>query len=68
MPGPAANVKNAKQYEAPKDQGVAEERAAEFANTEDASRKSGQESGKGGTTAQQKRAGSKSGKAAAKKS
>ena len=74
MPSKSANVKNEKQYEALKDKGMSKERAAKIANTEDASKKGGKQSGKGGdsrqggTTAQKKKAGRKGGKAAAKKS
>jgi hypothetical protein len=74
MPSKSANVKNEKQYEALKDKGMSKERAAKIANTKDASKHGGQQSGKGGdssqggTTAQKKKAGRKGGKAAAKKS
>jgi len=74
MPSKSANVKNEKQYEALKDKGMSKERAAKIANTKDASKHGGEQSGKGGdssqggTTAQKKRAGRKGGKAAAKKS
>jgi hypothetical protein len=75
MPSKSANVKNEKQYEALKDKGMSKERAAKIANTKDASKKGGKQSGKGGgdssqggTTAQKKKAGRKGGKAAAKKS
>ena len=74
MPSKSANVKNEKQYEALKDKGMSKSRAAKIANTKDASKKGGKQSGKGssssqgGTTAQKKKAGSKGGKAAAKKS
>ncbi len=53
---------------------MSKERAAKIANTPDASKKGGKQSGKGGdssqggTTAQKKKAGRKGGKAAAKKS
>ena len=73
MPSKSANVKNEKQYEALKDKGMSKERAAKIANSPDASKKGGKQSGKGGdssqggTTAQKKKAGSKGGKAAAKK-
>ena len=72
MPGQSANVKNEKQYEALKDKGMSQERAARIANTEDTSKKGGQQSGKGGdssqggTTAQKKKAGRKGGKASHK--
>ena len=77
MPNKRANVKNEKQYEALKDKGMSKERAAKIANTPDASKKGGKASGggkknsdssQGGTTAQKKKAGSKGGKATAKKS
>ena len=73
MPSKSANVKNEKQYEALKDKGMSKERAARIANSKDASKHGGKQSGKGGdssqggTTAQKKKAGSKGGKAAAKK-
>ena len=72
MPSKSANVKNKKQYEALKDKGMSKERAAKIANSPGASKKGGQQSGKGGnsrqggTTAQHKAAGRKGGKAAAK--
>jgi hypothetical protein len=77
MPSKSANVKNEKQYEALKDKGMSKQRAAKIANTPDASKKGGKASGsgkknndasQGGTTAQKKKAGSKGGKATAKKS
>jgi hypothetical protein len=74
MPSKSANVKNEKQYEALKDKGMSKERAARIANSPDASKKGGKQSGKGGdssqggTTAQKKKAGSKGGKATARKS
>jgi hypothetical protein len=77
MPSKSANVKNEKQYEALKDKGMSKERAAKIANTPDASKKGGKSSGsgtrssdssQGGTTAQKKKAGSKGGKATARKS
>jgi hypothetical protein len=74
MPGKSANVKNEKQYEALKDKGMSKERAAKIANTKDASKKGGKQSGKGssssqgGTSAQKKKAGRKGGEAASKKS
>ena len=73
MPSKSANVKNEKQYEALKDKGMSKERAAKIANSPGASKKGGQQSGKGGsskqggTTAQHKAAGRKGGKAAAAK-
>lgn len=67
-------VKNEKQYEALKDKGMSKERAAKIANSPNASSHGGKKSGsggnssQGGTTAQKKRAGSKGGKATARKS
>ncbi len=67
-------VKNEKQYEALKDKGMSKERAAKIANSPDASSHGGKKSGsggdssQGGTTAQKKKAGSKGGKATARKS
>jgi hypothetical protein len=69
MPSKSSNVKNEKQYEALKDKGMSKERAAKIANSPDASKHGGQQSGKGGdssqggTTAQKKKAGRKGGKA-----
>src|SRR5690242_796189 len=69
MPNKSANVKNEKQYEALKDKGMSKQRAAKIANSPDASKHGGQQSGKGGdssqggTTAQKKKAGRKGGKA-----
>ena len=66
--GKSANVKNEKQYEALKDKGMSKERAAKIANTPDASKHGGEQSGKGGdssqggTTAQKRKAGRKGGK------
>jgi len=75
MPGgKTANVKNKKQYEALKDKGMSKERAARIANSPDASKHGGKQSGKGGsskqggTTAQHKAAGRKGGRATARKS
>jgi hypothetical protein len=71
MPSRSANVKNEKQYEALKDKGMSNERAA---NSPGASSRGGTKSGsggdssQGGTTAQRKRAGRKGGRAAATKS
>ena len=68
-----SNIKNEKQYEALKDKGMSKQRAAKIANSPNASKHGGQNSGsggdssQGGTTAQKKKAGSKGGKAAAKK-
>ena len=72
MPGTRANVKNEKQYEALKDKGMSQQRAAKIANSPDASKRGGKKSGsggnakQGGTTAQHKAAGRKGGRAAAK--
>jgi len=74
MPSKSANVKNEKQYEALKDEGMSKERAARIANSPGASSRGGKNSGsgssssQGGTTAQKKAAGRKGGKATAKKS
>jgi len=74
MPNKSANVKNEKQYEALKDEGMSKERAARIANSPGASSRGGKNSGsgssssQGGTTAQKKAAGRKGGKATAKKS
>jgi hypothetical protein len=73
VPQRSANVKNEKQYEALKDKGMSEERAAKIANSPGASSRGGKKSGsggdssQGGTTAQKKEAGRKGGKAAAGK-
>jgi hypothetical protein len=73
MPSKSSNVKNEDQYEALKDKGMSKQRAAKIANSPNASKHGGEQSGKGGdssqggTTAQKKKAGSKGGKAAAKK-
>ena len=70
---PSSSFKNEKQYEALRDKGMSKERAARIANSPDASKHGGQQSGKGGsskqggTTAQKKEAGRKGGKAAARK-
>jgi hypothetical protein len=74
MPSKSANVKNEKQYEALKDKGMSKERAARIANSPDASKHGGKQSGKGGnakqggTTAQKTEAGRKGGKVTARKS
>ena len=66
-----SNIKNEKQYEALKDKGMSKERAARIANSPDASKHGGQQSGKGsdphqgGTSAQKKGAGRKGGQATA---
>jgi hypothetical protein len=68
MPSKSSNVKNEKQYEKLKDKGMSKQRAAKIANSPDASRHGGEQSGKGGdssqggTTAQKKKAGRKGGK------
>jgi len=73
MPGTRANVKNEKQYEALKGKGMSKERAARIANSPDASKHGGEQSGhggdrhQGGTTAQKKDAGRKGGRATARK-
>jgi hypothetical protein len=70
---PSSSIKNEKQYEALKDKGMSKERAARIANSPDASKHGGEQSGKGGnpkqggTTAQKKEAGRKGGRATAKK-
>ncbi len=69
MPDKRGSVKNEKQYEALKDKGMSKERAVKIANSPDASKHGGQKSGSGGdsspagTTAQEKKAGRKGGKA-----
>ena len=70
----SSSVKNKKQYEALKDKGMSKQRAARIANSPDASKHGGEKShsgsgkaNQGGTTAQQKAAGRKGGKATAKK-
>ncbi|HWN20630.1 MAG TPA: hypothetical protein VNP93_01545 [Gaiellaceae bacterium] len=74
MPTKSANVKNKDQYEALKEKGMSKERAARIANSPDASKHGGEQSGsggdssQGGTTAQKKAAGRKGGKATARKS
>jgi hypothetical protein len=73
MPDKRPSVKSEKQYEALKDRGMSKQRAARIANSPDASKHGGKKSGsggdsrQGGTTAQKKRAGRKSGKATAAK-
>ena len=73
MPSRSANVKNTKQYEALKDQGMSKERAAKIANSPGASSRGGKQSGsgsspkQGGTTAQKRQAGKQGGRATAKK-
>ena len=69
VPSKNANVKNEDQYEALKDKGMTKQRAARIANSPDASKHGGQQSGsggdssQGGTTAQKKKAGRKGGQA-----
>ena len=73
MPDQRPSVKNEKQYEALKDKGMSMQRAARIANSPDASRLGGEQSGsggdsrQGGTTAQKKAAGRKGGKATAQR-
>jgi hypothetical protein len=70
---PSPSIKNEKQYESLRDKGMSKARAARIANSPDASKHGGQKSGsggnpkQGGTTAQKKAAGRKSGKATASK-
>ena len=67
------SIKDKDKYEALKDEGMSKERAARIANSPDASKHGGEQSGKGGnprqggTTAQKKNAGRKGGRATAKK-
>jgi hypothetical protein len=74
MPTKSANVKNEKQYERLKEKGMSKQRAARIANSPNASKHGGQQSGngsnpkQGGTTAQKTDAGRKGGKASARKS
>jgi hypothetical protein len=74
MPDKRASVKNEKQYEALKDEGMSKSRAARIANSPGASKRGGKQSGsgssakQGGTTAQKKKAGRKGGRATARKS
>jgi len=73
MPDKRPSVKNEKQYEALKEKGMSKARAARIANSPDASRHGGEQSGSGGdsrqgvTTAQKKAAGRKGGKPTAQK-
>ena len=70
---PSSSIKNEKQYEALKDKGMSKERAARIANSPDASKHGGEQSGKGsdshqgGSSAQKKEAGRKGGKATAQR-
>ena len=72
MPDNRPSVKNEKQYEALKREGMSKERAARIANSPGASSRGGKKSGsggsskQGGTTAQKKNAGRKGGKASAR--
>jgi len=72
MPDKRPSVKNEKQYEALKREGMSKERAARIANSPGASSRGGKKSGsggsskQGGTTAQKKNAGRKGGKASAR--
>ena len=72
MPSKSANVKNEKQYEKLKDKSMSKQRAAKIANSPEASKHGGKQSGKGGdasqggTTAQKKKAGRKGGKSSNK--
>jgi len=72
MPDRRPSVKNEKQYEALKEKGMSKARAAQIANSPDASRHGANspapgDSRQGGTTAQKKAAGRKGGKATAQK-
>ena len=70
---PSSSIRNEKQYEALRDNGMSKARAARIANSPEASKHGGQRSGSGGnakhggTTAQKKAAGRKGGKASARK-
>jgi hypothetical protein len=72
MPDKRLSVKNERQYEALKDEGMSKERAARIANSPGASSRGGEKSGsggnskQGGTTAQKKAAGRKGGNASAR--
>jgi len=46
MPSKSANVKNPKQYESLRDEGMSKQRAARIANSPDASKHGGKASGK----------------------
>jgi hypothetical protein len=73
MPDKRPSVKNERQYEALKDKGMSKARAARIANSPDASKHGGEKSGsggdsrQGGTTAQERAAGRKGGRATARK-
>jgi hypothetical protein len=76
MPNKRPSVKNEKQYEKLKEEGMSKERAARIANSPGASSRGGKKShsgssrstsSQGGTTAQKKAAGRKGGKATAGK-
>lgn len=72
MPNKSDNVKNEDQYESLKKKGMSKERAAKIANSENAGKRGGKKSGKGGdkkssssqggTHAQKKAAGRKGGR------
>ena len=66
------SIKNDKQYEGLRKKGMSKQRAASIANSEDASKKGGENSGKknkgGGSKSQKRAAGREGGKATAKKS
>jgi hypothetical protein len=72
MPSKRPNIKNERQYEALKEQGMSKQRAARIANAPEASSHGEKKSGsggstkQGGTTAQHKAAGRKGGRTAAK--
>lgn len=72
MPSTRPRVKNEKQYEALKKEGMSKGRAARIANSPGASSRGGKRSGsggspkQGGTTSQHKAAGRKGGRATAK--
>ena len=74
MPSKSANVKNEKQREALKKQGMSKSRAARIPNASDASSNGGKKSGsgssskQGGTTARRRKAGRRGGIATARKS
>jgi hypothetical protein len=76
MPNKRGTVKNRKQYEALRDKGMSKERAARISNSPGASKRGGKSSGsgtrrrttkQGGTTAQERAAGLKGGRASARK-
>jgi hypothetical protein len=76
MPGKRPSVKNEKQYEKLKENGISKERAAKIANSPGSLSRGGKKSSssssrssskQGGTTAQKKAAGRKGGRATARK-